>query len=1091
MNKKAAFLSVGLLLSTGMAYAQTQVRGRVMGDDGQPVIGATVRVPGTKIATQTDNNGRFVLPAVPAGAKHLNITYIGMSPQTVSITDNIDVVMKHSDRELGETVITAYGVQKKQTFTGAATQISGEVITDKGTQDFTKALQGEIAGVQVLNTSGQPGTNAAISIRGIGSINGGTTPLYVVDGIPYEGDISAIDPNEIEDLNVLKDATATALYGSRGANGVVLITTKRGRAGKTQVEAEVKYGISNRWIPLYETVSSPEQFLEYSWEGIYNQYRSLYADADAASIASQILFDPQYGGYNPYYNIWNTDGINLIDPATGKFNQYYTDGSGQQQPIRRRYTPENWRDQLFRTGQRVDGSIRFSGGTDKLTHFTSFGYSKEEGYLTGSDFERFSVRNNVESKVNSWLKLTSNLAFSHMEYNYGVATSGASNNAFSFVNMIAPLFGVYMRDDQGNIMTDPLTGGPMYDYGEANSRPYALGINPMGASQWDTDQDITNQFTGNASAEVRFLKDFRLVANVGVQYGHTRNNMLTNPFYGDGKNANGRVEIQTNEYLATTANQILYWAHNYGGHNLGAFVGHESQYYRMNLMYGQKSNLVISDVPEFDNAVINNSLGGYAYETALESYFGQISYDYNNKYFINASMRGDGSSRFGDGHRWGTFGSIGLGWNITSEDFMKDVEWLKNLKLKASWGLLGNQAITVSTSEAINAYPSYDLSNVGNMNDQLALAFAYKGNPLLTWEKSSSFNVGVEFNLADWVEGEVNYFHKKTTDMLFSKTVSPSFGYSELPVNEGGMVNQGVEFNLTAHLVKTGDWRFDFRVNGGWYQNKITEMPMDDATNRPKDLMASGRYGWTKGSSIYDFYIREYAGVDPETGLALYNAYYNEYTDGSGVVQKEYINSMEQYLADNKDHIGTIKSETTTDYSQATLKYVGKSAIPKLTGGFGFDVNWRDLTLSATFSYAIGGYAYDYTYALLMNSGTNGQNNWHKDIANRWQNPGDITDVPRLSNGSQDDSYANASSTRFLTSRSYLNLSNVRLSYNLPKSFMRMIHIGSAQIYANGDNLFMLSARKGFFPMASVSGTSDFEAYLPVSSVTFGLKLNF
>lgn len=1086
MNKKVALLSVGLLFSTGFAYAQTRVRGKVVGDDGQPVVGATVRVPGTKIATMTDENGHFVLPSVPAGAKHINISYVGMSPQTVSVASDVNVVMKQSDRALGETVITAYGVQKKQTFTGAATQISGEIITDKGTQDFTKALQGEIAGVQVLNTSGQPGTNAKISIRGIGSINGSTTPLYVVDGIPYEGDVSAIDPNEIESLNVLKDATATALYGSRGANGVVLITTKRGRAGKTQVEAEVKYGISARWIPLYETVSSPEQFLEYSWEGIRNQYSGYYDAATATSIASQILFDPRYTGcFDSHYNIWNMDGSQLIDPTTGKFNT----------AAQRLYTPEKWKDELFRTGQRVDGSVRFSGGNERMTHFTSFGYSKEDGYLEGSDFERFSVRNNVESKVTSWLKLTSNLAYSHMEYNYGVSTAGASNNAFTFANLAPSLFGVYMRDENGKIMTDPKTGGLMYDYGNEYSRPFSMGINPVGASQWDVDDNTTNQFVGNGSAEVRFLKDFRLVANVGVQYGNSRSNTLMNPYYGDGENANGRIDIQTNEYLSTTANQILYWAHNYGGHNLNAFVGHESQYFRNNLIYGRKSNLVVSDMPEFGNAVVNESLTSYAYETTLESYFGQISYDYKNKYFINASLRGDGSSRFSTGHRWGTFGSVGLGWNITSEKFMQDVNWLKNLKLKASWGLLGNQNIVVSTSvlgsldPSLDAYPSLDLSTVGNMNNQLALAFAYKGNPLLTWEKSSNFNVGVEFNVADIVEGEVDYFHKKTYDMLFSKTVSPSYGYSQLPVNEGSMVNQGIEFNLTAHLVKTSDWRFDFRVNGGWYQNKITEMPIDESTGLPKDIMQSGRFGWRKGGSIYDFYTKEYAGVDPETGVALYNAYYNEYTDANGQVQKEYINSMQQYMADNKDHIGTIKSEKTSDWSDATYVFCGKSAIPTLTGGFGFDLNWRDLTLSATFSYGIGGYAYDYTYAMLMNSDANGKYNWHKDMANRWQKPGDITDVPRLSNG--EDLYANAASTRFLTSRSYLNLSNVRLSYNLPKSFMHLIRISSAQIYANGDNLFLLSARKGFFPMASMSGTSDFEAYLPVSSVSFGLKLNF
>ena len=426
---------------------------------------------------------------------------------------------------------------------------------------------------------------------------------------------------------------------------------------------------------------------------------------------------------------------------------------------------------------------------------------------------------------------------------------------------------------------------------------------------------------------------------------------------------------------------------------------------------------------------------------------------------------------------------------------------MKNLKYKLSWGVLGNQDFITSPVVA-GYYPYEDLYQINNLNDNYTFSFVYKGNPDLTWERSSTINTGIEFDIAGILEGEVEYFHKKTTDMLFMKQVAPSLGYASYPVNDGELVNQGVEFSLTAHLLNKKDYKFDFRVNGGYYKNEMTKMPIDETTGKEKALELSTYYGWAKGHSLYDFYMREYAGVDPQTGYAMYNQYYNVLPDGT----KELITDMETYKSTKT--INKLEVEQTSDWSQATKKFVDKSAIPALQGGFGFDLYAKGFTLNATFSYSLGGYGYDYNYQELMHNDGAGNHNWHKDIENRWQQPGDITDVPRLTNnyGGGDDgtSYANATSTRFLTSRSYLNLSNLRLGYTFPQSITSKLHLGGLSVYVSGDNLFFLSARKGYVANASSgsrdtvnndnnndSGESGRSQYSPLSTIMGGIKVQF
>lgn len=1084
MNKKLVLMGAALLMTAATASAQKRVTGRVLDTNGAPIAGATVHVKGSQIKTKTDANGNFSLKNIPSNAKQITFSYFGMGTQTVSVSANMQVTLKDNEQTLGEAYVVAYGKATKASFTGAAAKIKGDVVENKATTEVTSALAGEVAGVQIMQSDGNPGANSSIVMRGIGSVNAAASPLIVVDGMPYAGDLSSIDPKDIESLDLMKDATATALYGSRGANGVIIISTKKGKAGKLSIGADVKYSVSGRWLPTYDVIKSPERFVELSWESLKNNFMKQGAtEEQAIGAASAALFDDQNGGIPSVYNMWNADGADLIDPATGRFN------SG----ITRKYNPDSWEDELFRTGQKVDAGVNLTGGTDRIKTYTSVGFTKDKGYLVGADYRRFTARSNMDLQITNWLKGSTSLSYANSRQNKSVQDENASNNAMTFVNSMPYLYPVFQRDANGNRIPDAYVGGYKYDYGMENGRPAYPNVNPAGSANLDINQTDADQFIGNGQLEASFLNDFKLTAGLGYMYLHSNNNVVTNPFYGDSE-GNGIYENTSAISRQVVGNQILSWKHTYKDtHNFNAFVGHESTWTDNQLAYGSKKMLVRADGLTFGNAVSYQDLTGYNYGYSLDSWFGQLSYDYAEKYFINGALRADGSSRFAKGNRWGTFGSVGAAWNVTKEDFMRDVTWLRNLKLKASWGVTGNQSLDGAGVLGISAYYPYtDMYTIRNMNDAPSIVFNRKGNKNLTWEKTQNVNVGVEFDIAGIVEGEVDYFNRLTSDLLFLRSTALSQGYASIPVNDGKMRNAGVEFSLTAHAVKTKDVSLDIRLNGSHYKNSIVELPMDgESGNRMDFYQYTSRFTWVKGGSIYDFYMPTYKGVDPETGYALYKTL--NAVDAAGNVLQENVTDVELYKKNHKgEQYSLVEGTPTSNWTQAASDFVGKSATPKLTGGFGFDLRVKDFSLSTTFTYSLGGYAYDYVYARLMGDGELGTYNWHKDMENRWTKAGDVTDVPALTNGTTLGNYANARSTRFLTKRNYLQLSNIRLAYNFPESLTsRLGGMHGAQIYATGENLFLLSARKGFMPGTTSDGMTSNTQYLPSSSFTVGLKFNF
>ena len=579
----------------------------------------------------------------------------------------------------------------------------------------------------------------------------------------------------------------------------------------------------------------------------------------------------------------------------------------------------------------------------------------------------------------------------------------------------------------------------------------------------------------------------KLTANVGYQYLGANTTQLTNPYYGDASGV-GRLYKQYLSYMSLTANQLLEYNKQIDDHSIRALAGHETNMLLQSVDYTQKSYMAQPDNLDLSNAVKTDGAAGSTSKATLESYLATVNYNYAERYFVNGSYRADGSSRFAKGHRWGHFGSVGAAWVITNESFMSESrEWLRNLKLRASWGMLGNQNIGLFLYQ--------DQYSVENVNGNVAYVWTYKGNPNLTWERTSTVDIGVEFEFSKYLTGEIDYFYKLTDNMLFPRYVAPSLGYSYYYVNDAKLSNQGVEFQLTAHAVDTRNVKLDIRLNGAHYTNRVEEMPQEASGKR---MQMNGQ--WSKGHSLYDYYLPEYVGVNGE-GKATYVGYY-EPAKGT-FIEKDattgelnYISSVHKYELDFEEQNGRkpvlgqdYDTVHTVNYAYAGSNYVGKSASPILQGGFGFDLEVYGVELSAQFSYGIGGYGYDNVYASLMSSGKLGQSNWHTDIRNAWTTENKNTNVPRLSNG--DDVYANAASTRFLTSNSYLNLNNVRIGYTFPKKLIEKIKLNTLSLWVSADNLFIISARKGYNPMVSYSGSSDASQYTPLSTIMGGIKLQF
>jgi len=1060
-----------IALTMQLSYAQEKtVTGKVTDNSG-PLPGVNVVVQGSKTGTQTDVDGKFSIKTKVGDV--LIFSFVGMTDTTAKVGASSTVNVKMQDGvKLEEVVVVGYRTVTTQSFTGSAKQVKSENIDRKNVSNISQALAGEIAGVRVINTSGQPGSSATIRVRGIGSVNGNRSPLYVVDGIPYSGTLNSINPNDIETTTVLKDAEATAIFGSRGANGVILLSTKKGKANNSYIEVESKMGVNFSYLPRYNTIKSPEKYIQYSWESLLNQgvYTNGLSPLNAIAYANASLFDPNEGGIDPTYNMWNVaSGADLIDSTTRQVKSGVT----------RRYTPENWADYGFQNSIRQEVNMTMGGGEGKTKYFSSIGYLNDKGYIANSDFSRITTRLNVSHQVKPWLSGSANLGYTNSTTNTN-GQSSDSGSVFWFVDNLPSIYPLFERDASGAIIQDPIYGGGLYDYGL--TRGFGGLTNSISDAIRSVNETKRHELNMNTSLDFKITDYLNFETRFGAQYYNNSYTNQENPFYGPSASQNGSVYKQKTELLNYNFQKLLRFKKAFGNHKIDGLLAHENTNYENGVLTASKYNLLNPDGTELGNAVVSNPSDSYVDRFTLESVFGQLSYNYKDTYFLSGTVRRDGSSRFLN-QKWGTFGSVGAGWVVSNEAFLSKANLLKFLKLKASYGIIGDQA-------GASLYSGYDLYSASNLNDQVSITFSTKGNPDLTWEKSNMFQTGIEFKLGNFLDVNLEYYNKVTDNLFFNRRVGPSVGYASILVNDGKLLNTGLEFDATVHLLKGNDYFLDLSVNGELIKNELTRMPIDPATGKEKIIDIDGIYGRSVGHSIYDFYMREWAGVDPTDGRSQWNAYYfDANTNGVKDATETFITSMEEYVKTNPNNVSGIVQTVTKTYSNAATKYVGKSAVPDVRGAFNLSSGFKGFDFSVQFLYSFGGYSYDGAYAGLMGTGQAGSNNWHEDIQARWQKPGDVTNVPRLSNGN--DPNAISSSTRFLTKADYISLNNIKVGYTLPNKFVSKIGLASLNFWASGDNLWLMSERNGFNPSTSEAGSSDTYRYSPLSTVSFGARVKF
>ncbi|HIQ84444.1 MAG TPA: SusC/RagA family TonB-linked outer membrane protein [Candidatus Cryptobacteroides excrementigallinarum] len=1041
MKKAKLFLAaLSVLLAVGVSAQNITVTGNVTdASTGEGIPFASVIVKGTTQGVAADADGYYAIEMPADGA--LEFSSIGYMTQEIAVEGKtfVNAELEPDNEFIDETIVVAYGVQKKSSFVGAAEQISGEKLQSMSSSNISKSLEGAVAGLQTSSSSGTPGSSADIIIRGLGSVSASQSPLLVVDGVPYEGSLNSISSNDIESITVLKDAAANSMYGARGSNGVIIITTKRGTADRVSVTFDAKVGVNSRGVPTYDVITNPGDYYELTWESIRNSvyYGGQMSLGQANAYASGSLIN-EYLLYNVYKGVGNTE---LIDPTTGKLSPYAYD---------LKWT-DNWNKDVFRNGIRQEYNVTASGGSDNTQAYMSVSYLDDQGYVPGSGFSRIAVRGKVDQTIGKYIKVGLNVAYSNTTQNLynSSENSGNFSNLFYFGQSIAPIYPIYKYDLETGERQYGANGEPLYDWGE--NRPYGQLSNPYGQLMTSKNEVISDNISSRGYLDIQILKDLKFTANVAYDVFLDKYDYYTTPVGGDAATVNGRGQQQTNRYSALNANQLLNYTPTFGDHSLNILLGHETKSDVSYILSGHMTNFVDPNTSDFANAVVYQNLTSQTTEYFLQGIFGRAEYNYANKYYLSASYRMDASSRFAPDKRWGDFWSVGASWNMKQERFLLGVGWVDALRFKASYGTQGNDNIGVT-----KVYE--DLYSISRIDGEASIVKVFRAAPDVTWEKSDNFNAGFEARLFDRLSINADFFIKETKDMIYYRPLAPSQGEpSSQLVNDMDMKNTGIEFEISADLVKTPDVLWTVSLNGTHYKNEITKLPSD----QPQTGYNNGTYWRELGGSLYDFYLLEWAGVDPENGRAMYNVYSQSGKGG--------------------EFEGTTYSAT-----NATHRATGKSAIPDLYGGFSTFLSAYGFDFSASFAYQLGGWTLDSNYASMMGAGTVGTN-WHKDIFDRWTPQNTDSQVPRLDNG---DLEASQTSTRFLTKASYLSLRNVTLGYTFPRSLTDKLDIQNLRIFLTGDNLWYTSARRGLDVRQSFSGETGF-TYSALRTISAGISFTF
>ena len=1085
MGKKFLSILACMLMTASMALAQKQITGTVVDSEtSEPLIGVTVRVPDTNIGVLTDDDGKFTI-TLPENQKNLTFSFMGMKPATIVARDGMKVLMETETKAMDEVIVVAFGTAKKSAFTGSAKVVGAEELAKSQVTSVTNALAGAVPGVQLTSASGAPERTSTIRIRGFGSLNAGKDPLIIVDGAPYSGDISNLNPNDVESMTVLKDAASNALYGARGANGVIMITTKKAKYGEAKVTLDAKYGWNTRALKHYKTINSPEKYYEMQYGAVNDYYLNKgYSAVEAWQMANENLFGPAaQGGLG--YNIWTYPEGQYLIGRDGKLNPNATLGrivnnNGNDYWV----TPDDWEDVGTRTGARQEYNLSVSASNEKTNFFSSLGYLNNEGITTNSDLKRLTGRLRADYQAKKWLKVGANMSYTHFNGNSlgNNGTSTSTGNIWAFTSQIAPIYPIWVRDGQGNIKVDEY-GNKIMDYGTGPTstyddpgltRPFIGDANPVQDVRLNTRNYEGNAFSAHGFADITLLPGLVFTANATANLDETRSTYVYNPYYGQFNTTGGTVEKYHTRSYDYNAQQILNYTHTFKDvHNLNVMVGHEYFDRTYSYLYASKSKMFSQDNKELGGAVVDGqSANSYKERYNNEGWFARAQYDYDTRYFGSASIRRDASSRFHPDHRWGTFWSLGAAWLMNKEKWFK-ASWVDELKFKVSIGSQGND--NIYRNDELNSYFYTDTYTISNSSGNIGTAFSEKGSEGITWETNTNFNTGFDFRLFKRLTGSLEYYYRKTSDMLFSFSVAPSLGYSRYYDNVGDMYNTGFELDLNYNVLKTKNINWDLHLNFSTLKNRITKLADDKKVSKVYGTDGKAYEGYadpdynfyiTEGQSIYTWYFKDFAGVDPQDGQPRW---YKNTFDADG---------------------NWTGRETTKTYSEADYYMLGKSTVPPVFGGFGTTIEAYGFDFSMNFSYQLGGKQYDGTYAQFMSSPNSNHAGYqiHEDILNAWNPTNTSSCIPRFM---FNDLYSGAASSRFLTTASYLNIENINFGYTFPARLTRKALIEKLRLYLACENVAYFSKRKGFDPRQSFTNTTNATRYSPMRTISIGATVTF
>ncbi len=1128
---------------------QKSVSGTVTDESGQPLPGATVLIKGTTQGTVTNVGGEYFISNIPDNAI-LQFSFVGMRTQEISVGNQstINVSMFADAIGIEEVVAVAYGTVKRKDLTGSMSVVDSKHMDTQSNSTVTRALEGAVAGLQVAAVDGQPGLDMGIRLRGIGSASqNNSNALIVIDGVPAQHDnpLSTINPKDIESVTILKDAASTALYGSRGANGVVLVTTKKGGSGETKISFQGRWGINQVGPYQYDKISDPKDIYEYAWQSIYNSVRFGVGGSgisknyttnvqnpnmthdDAAQFASAHLFD--YTGSTSKFTrnalenwmlyevpgaVYTPSGAGATGSATMS-GAYLVNTDGKLNPNAKLLFDDNYDKYLLENRLRQEYNVSATGGNEKVDYFVSLGYLEDPSYIRGSEFARYNGRTSINAKLYDWIKVGTNVAYSWRETQspatrYGRNPGSAVANPFRFFNGQNQLIQLYAHDQEGNYI---------YENGEKKVHVLAgdtwspLGLTSTSLSSTnildmlDTDQDIrkSSDIITRSYAEIKFLKDFTFTTNLGLEkYNETR----TRYWQSETGQAAGVGAFGKTYQNVTVLNtqQLLNYAHDFGKHRVNALAGHEFNRYHLENMNYNSSYELIPGFVNYANFVGRynggtfSSPGGTEAENAMESYLGRASYVYDDKYYAEASMRRDGSSKFKyKEYRWGTFWSVGAGWRVSGETFMDNTKnWLDNLKIRSSYGVIGNQ-------NGIGNYSGYQLWSYGakytqttggnGIPESFTLTQGSFPNDALTWENTNTFDVGVDFALLNRVYGTFDFYNRNTNNAIWDQPIAYSLGQSSLQKNSAKIQNRGIEVELNVDIIKRKDLSWAVELNGTHYTTVLKEVPAGVGSPALDGNWTANADSWSIAGSgtssnvtylrgidkdYYNLYLFKYGGVDQTTGLPLF---YHK------VTEDDHTNGLYNDVAVD----GDVK---TTNYSTASRYELG-SAIPKWIGGFNTTLRYKNFDFTGMFAYQLGGKFYSNEYGNGMYRSDNlGRSLSAELIGNTWTPENTDAKFPMSMYG---NTYGDGSTfgswlytDMALFSASYLNFKNVTFGYTLPGSLLQKYKISALRLYVSADNIFMITSHSGIDPRMSLVGGLDVGAYAfpSMRTISFGVNLD-